>query len=345
MSLHHTRYIASSQSLAIAESVKREKEFFRTITLLDTAVASTNLGDQIIMEAVRAELADVLSGQMVFTVVSHEWMGAQSRKLIRHSDWTISGGTNLLSSRMWFRPIWKVTPIDGFFHLNVILMGAGWYQYQHAPDPYSRWLLKNLLSRDCLHSVRDSYALKRLASIGITNTVNTGCPTIWKLTLEHCGNLPKKKAPDCVTALNSYNGLKNPAADRRLLQILQQRYNRIYMWVQTHTDCEYARSLDANVTFLSPSVTALDAILTSELSIDYVGNRLHAGIRALQKGRRAVILEIDNRAREMGHDFGLPTVERTNLGRLEQMIEEPFETSIRPPSKEIALWKSQFRQP
>jgi polysaccharide pyruvyl transferase WcaK-like protein len=319
---------------------------FRTFTLLDTAVASTNLGDHIIMEAVRRELADILSDQLVFTVVSHEWMGAQSRRLIRRSDWVISGGTNLLSSRMWFRPNWKVTPIDALSHLNVVLMGAGWYQYQHAPDPYSRWLLRRVLSRHQLHSVRESYAVKRLASIGITNAVNTGCPSIWELTPQHCARLPHQKAADSVvTAVNSYPKLKNPAADRRMLEILRRHYRTVDLWIQTDTDYDYARSLDANLRFINPSVAALDAVLAGNLNLDYVGNRLHAGIRALQKGHRAIIVEIDNRAREMGRDFGVPTVERTDFDRLERMIREPLEISVRLPLNDIALWKNQFRRP
>lgn len=319
---------------------------FRTITLLDTAIASTNLGDHIIMEAVRRELADVLSDQLVFTVVSHEWMGAESRRLIRRSDWVISGGTNLLSSRMWFRPIWKLTPVDALSDLNVVLMGAGWYQYQHAPDPYSRWLLRRVLSRRCLHSVRESYALKRLASIGITNAVNTGCPSIWELTPEHCARLPRQKAAESVlTAVNSYPRLKDPAADRRLLELLRRHYRTIHLWIQTDTDYEYARSLDGNLRFINPSVAALDAVLAREPDLDYVGNRLHAGIRALQKGHRAIIVEIDNRAREMGRDFGIPTVQRTDFDRLEHMIQGPLEISVRPPQNDIALWKRQFRSP
>jgi polysaccharide pyruvyl transferase WcaK-like protein len=330
----------------MASSTGPERAPFRTIALLDTAIASTNLGDDIIMEAVRRELTDLLTDQMVYTVVSHEWMGAQSRRLIRRSDWAIAGGTNLLSSRMWFRPNWKVTPLDALARLNVVLMGAGWYQYQHAPDPYSRWLLRSVLSRTHLHSVRESYAVKRLASIGITNVVNTGCPSIWRLTPEHCKRLPRQKGADSVlTAVNSYKNLKNPGADRRMLQILRRHYRTVYLWIQTETDYEYARSLEADLHFVKPSVAALDRVLTSDLKIDYVGNRLHAGIRALQKGRRAIIVEIDNRAREMGRDFGIPTVERTDFERLEHMITEPLEISVRPPQEDIAVWKSQFHPP
>ena len=72
------------------------------------------------------------------------------------------------------------------------------------------------------------------------------------------------------------------------------------------------------------------------------GNRLHAGLRALQHGRRTIIVEIDNRAREMGADFGLPTVGRTDFQRLEQMILAPLELAVKTPHAAIDRWKAQF---
>ena len=222
-------------------------------------------------------------------------------------------------------------------------MGVGWYQYQRKPDPYSKWLIRRLLSPTALHSVRESFALEMLASVGITRAVNTGCPSIWSLSPEYCAGLPKQKARAVVTALNSYPKLNDPEADRKMIETLRRHYDEIYLWVQTFTDYDYAMSLDSGIKFVAPSVEALDAILGSQLDLDYVGVRLHAGIRALQKGRRSIILEIDNRAREMGRDFGLPTVPRTDYERLEAMIAGPFEITVSPPRKEIDLWKDQFR--
>ena len=315
----------------------------RTVVMLDTAAASTNLGDHIIMEAVRRETAELFADCMVFNVASHEWMGPHSRALVRRAEWAISGGTSLLTSRMWFRSSWRITPIDALARLNVVLLGAGWHQYQHAPDPYSRWMLKRLLSRDRLHSVRDGYTERMLASIGITNVLNTGCPTIWSLTAEHCARVPRRKAEAVVTTVNSYAGLQNRDADRRLLELLKRRYRTVYLWIQTHTDYEYARSLVDDLVYVNPSVRALDGILTSDLDLDYVGNRLHAGIRALQHGRRTIIVEIDNRAHEMGGDFGLPTVGRTDFERLETMLSAPLEICVRTADAAIARWKGQFR--
>lgn len=95
--------------------------------------------------------------------------------------------------------------------------------------------------------------------------------------------------------------------------------------------------------YVNPSVAALDAVLTSDLDVDYVGNRLHAGVRALQRGRRTIIVEIDNRAHEMGGDFGLATVGRTDFARLEHMITAPLEIAVGTADTAIDRWKSQFR--
>ena len=314
----------------------------RQITILDTATASTNLGDQIIMDAVRRQTAALFPDDFAFSVASHDYMGAKSRGLVQRSDFAIASGTNLLSSRMWFRAPWKLRPRDGLGINNVILMGCGWYQYQRATDPYSRWLLRAVLSSHHQHAVRDSYSLTNLAKLGIRNVVNTSCPTLWDLSPQYCATLPKLKAREVVTTVNTY--IPDPAADRRMLEILAQHYERVHIWIQTAGDWDYARGLAPTLERLSPTLAAFDTLLETHPSLDYVGNRLHGGIRALQKGRRAIIIEIDNRAAEMGRDFGLPTVARTDFARLEAMITEPMQIAVTPPVDRITAWKGQFAQ-
>ena len=92
------------------EGLSSRAHCMHRVTLLDTAAASTNLGDSIIMEAVRHEIDGLFPDSAVFEVTSHEWMGPHSRRLIRQADWAIAGGTSLLSSRMWFRSNWRVKP-------------------------------------------------------------------------------------------------------------------------------------------------------------------------------------------------------------------------------------------
>ncbi len=315
----------------------------RRITLLDTATASTNLGDQIIMEAVRREIDVLCADAYQYSIVSHEWMGRRSRSLLARADLAIVGGSNLLTSRMWFNPLWKVSPLQAFRRGETVLMGVGWYQDQSPADFYSRWMLRRILSRKLLHSVRDSQAERMLTAAGVPNVLNTGCPTVWTLSPEHCAALPRRKAASVVTTLNTY--IRHPEADRLLLRTLKQHYARVFFWTQTWEDHGYARQLDPDMVFIEPSLASFDRLLRDEPDLDYVGNRLHAGIRALQKGHRAVIVEIDNRARAMSSDLGLPTVARTDADRLTWLITEPFETRFTLPTDRIERWRAQLRPP
>jgi polysaccharide pyruvyl transferase WcaK-like protein len=308
------------------------------VTVLDSAIASTNLGDQIIMQAVRAEVSRRLPDSFVYAVASHEWMGAKSRRLLERSDLVLTGGTSLLSSRMWWRPVWKLSPVDALRGLDVTLFGAGWYQYQGHPDTYTRWLYRKVLSGRRLHSVRDEYTRSKLASLGFERVLNTGCPTLWPLTPEHCSGIPRTRAERVVTALNTY--IPDRDRDARLLETLRRCYGRVHLWIQSEQDEVYARALDSSLELLAPSLDAYDALLASDEPIDYVGNRLHAGIRALQRRRRALIVSIDNRAYEMGADFDLPVVPRSDFDALEARIRGCWDTRIRLPTAAIDRWRT-----
>lgn len=314
---------------------------FRTITLLDTSVSSTNVGDEIIMEAVRNQLRSALANDYVNRVASHEKMSAKSRSMIAKSDYVIAGGSNLLSSHAGLRSVWKLSPIDASLGPKFVMMGVGWYHDQGAPDLYTAWLFRAMFSRDRLHSVRDSYSKKKLEDLGFTNVLNTGCPTLWELPDDVNERTPRRKAKNVVTTLNTY--MKDRDADTELLRLLQGEYEQIFAWVQSYADQDYLRSLFPAVKLIAPNLSAYDGLLTSELDLDYVGNRLHAGIRALQKRRRAIIIEIDNRAREMGRDFHLPTVARDDFAALQSMIATPRPMHISLPTEDISRWLGQWK--
>ena len=316
-------------------------ERFRTITLLDTSVSSTNVGDEIIMEAVRNQLRPVLANDYVNRVASHETMSAKSRRMIAKSDCVIAGGSNLLSSHAGFRSVWKLSPLDAGLGPKFVMMGVGWYHDQGAPDPYAAWLFRSMFSRDRLHSVRDGYSKKKLEGLGFTNVLNTGCPTLWELPDDINERTPAAKARNVVTTLNTY--MKDRDADTALLTLLQAKYEQVFAWVQTYADQDYLKSLFPSIKLIAPNLPAYDAVLTGDLDLDYVGNRLHAGIRALQKGRRTIIIEIDNRAREMGRDFNLPTVARDDFDSLQSMIDTARPMRIALPAAEIARWLDQWR--
>jgi hypothetical protein len=93
-------------------------------------------------------------------------------------------------------------------------------------------------------------------------------------------------------------------------------------------------------TLLSPGVQALDAELAE--GADYIGTRLHAGIRALQVGARSTIVVIDNRAAEIGRETGIPTVSRSLLDSDEALFGTRT-VEVTMPHEEIDLWVSETR--
>ena len=92
---------------------------------------------------------------------------------------------------------------------------------------------------------------------------------------------------------------------------------------------------------LSPSIEAFDKILLNP-SIDYVGTRLHAGVRALQCNVRTLILAVDNRALEIGNDVNLNVIKRENVENTLEFINNEYKTDIKLPLENIERWKKSF---
>ena len=68
------------------------------------------------------------------------------------------------------------------------------------------------------------------------------------------------------------------------------------------------------------------------------------GVRVLQRGRRALILEVDNRAKEIAADTGLPTAQRGEEELIADWIANPKPVSIQMPWEAIEAWRGQFAQ-
>ena len=75
---------------------------------------------------------------------------------------------------------------------------------------------------------------------------------------------------------------------------------------------------------------------------DFVGTRLHGGMRALQKKRRAIIIGIDNRAIELNRDFNIPVLNQEKIAGLPELIESEFETKVHLNTENIRKFLSQF---
>lgn len=313
-----------------------------SIFLHDTAVQSKNLGDEIIMDCIRKELREIFKEQFFVYGPTHDYLGAEGYKNVKESPFSIVCGTNLLSGNMNSYNQWKINMFSVGKITEAILMGVGWWQYQKGINQYTKFLLKKVLSSSFVHSVRDEYTKKKLQSIGVNNVLNTGCPTMWRLDQKHCARIPKKKGDAAIITLTDYK--PSPKYDGALVDIVTQNYGKIYAWMQGNGDYKHVKSIAGNkVEYLDPCLESLDGILgDGSISLDYVGTRLHAGIRAMQHHRRTIIVAVDNRATEMGKDFHLPVIDRLDINGLDKMVNKEFRIELTLPEESISEWKGQF---
>lgn len=313
----------------------------KKIAILDTWVNDTNLGNKIIMESVYKHLRQMFPGDFFYQVPALEYIQA-GRKIVESADYIFLAGTNLLSSDMRKTSEWRLRISDLLWMKNVILMGVGWWQYQKQnPNLYTNIALRKLLSKKHCHSVRDSYTVKKLSLFGI-RIINTGCPTLWGLNDDHITQITPTKNHSVLLTFTEYN--KHPNYDRILFEILKNNYEVLYFWPQMYGDYQYAKEIcDKNLIFIDPSVEALDDLLRKK-DVDYIGTRLHAGIRALQNKCRTIIIAIDNRSIEMGMDFNLPIIHREEIQiKLPEKINSYWMTEMRINQQAILKWKGQFQ--
>lgn len=314
----------------------------KKIVLYNPAISSLNMGDHIIFDGANNQLEDLLNQAFVVEISTH----LPVSRYLRHTkdfDYKFVCGSNLLRGKMnrLFRQ-WDINIFNASQVGPCILVGAGWWQYGDEPNLYTKKLYKKVLSSNYYHSVRDSYTEKQLNKMGFNNVINTACPTMWSLTKEHCKDIPKEKAKEVVCTITDYN--QDIERDSKLFQILCDNYENVYLWIQGTKDYEYFQKLNIKnqkVQIISPNMKSYDSVL--EKDIDYVGTRLHAGVRALQKKKRTIIIGIDNRAIEKQKDFNLTCINRDEIEALEEKINSIFSTEINIPIDNINKWKSQFK--
>lgn len=322
----------------------------KLITIWDTSVGTLNVGDEIINEAVKRELGEIYKdGHQFVTVPTHDVVGRRGRLMMKRSEAIFVAGTNILSSKYKLFRIngWNLKLRDAFFVKGAVLLGAGWQNYQGHPSLLNSFFYKRILNKAILHSVRDNYTKEKLESIGIKNVVNTGCPTLWKLTPEHCQKIPHQKGKKVITTISDYStNVSARKADEEMLQTLNENYEEVFVWLQGAYDEDYFDSFDPELTKKIIKIPGLlqryDQFLEENEDTDFIGTRLHAGIRAMQKFRRSIIIGIDNRAIEMKKDYGLPVLERENIDLLDKYINSNFETKIGLNFELIQSWKDQF---
>lgn len=315
----------------------------KTISLLDTSINNYNLGNLIIMDSINLIINDLFSDDFIFKMQASEPFGKTSIQNFKKSDYIFFGGTNALTSNI------NKEKYIGFSILNLIhfnrllLLGVGWWQYQDKPNYFTKIFLKRALDSSLLHSVRDSYTQNMLSSIGIDNVLNTSCPSTWKLTPKHCSMIPLSKSNSVLFTITDYN--KNYNHDAAFIKLLQSSYSKLFFWPQGEGDLKYFNDLDisnkSDVNIIPPNLKSLDEVLVNN-ELDYIGTRLHAGIRTLQFKKRSLILSIDNRSIEIAKDINLHLSQREDLKKIEFFIKNNIDTLIKIPNSEIQRWKNQF---
>lgn len=323
-----------------SDSTAPERLDYKQIVLFDTSVSSKNIGDQIIMESIRPLLRMIFPKCIFVNVPTHEYTGTEALKLMEQAEHSFVCGTNLLASHVNDYKQWKLQGTDAFLLRNLTLLGVGWWQYQDEPNAYTQFLYKRILSDAAMHSVRDGYTKKQLAAAGVTNVFNTSCPTTWRLTPRHLARIPGEPSDTVVFTFTDY--AKNPGADQAIVEALSKKYKNVYCWLQGANDYAYAKTLPVDsIKFIAPTLEAYTEFLET-YECDYIGTRLHGGIRALQAGRRALILAVDNRATEISEDIGLPVIQRNNVSALRRALESGWKIDIHVPYADIDAWVKQF---
>ena len=315
----------------------------RHVHLLDTSVASDNLGDEIIVSEARRYVFEVFGDAYISTSSSHDGMGYYGRQLAQSADIVLLLGTNGLTAKYQRRGhfVWQVGRADiRALEGKVVLFGVGASKDFDAVQPRQARLLKRLLSSQHVHSVRDETGLRLLQEIGIKGA-NTSCPTLWRYRTEN-PDVPETKAPAACFTLTKH---KASPHDLPFIEGLRACYDKLYFWPQQARDLGYLESLTdtKGIQIVPPNLQAYDTLLANT-DIDVVGTRLHGGIRGLMHGRRTLVTQIDNRARDIGQETGLPTHDRAETGpALTDAINGRFQTRLTLPSTEIDRFLNQFR--
>jgi polysaccharide pyruvyl transferase WcaK-like protein len=306
---------------------------------------SLNVGDEIINRSIYNELSAIFNDKQFIRASTHDGTSSIGIHYFNEASERILCGSNIMSGRMLISGQWNIGPIDIIRMKKLTTLGVGWVDYESKISPYSNWAYNYLLDESRLHSVRDEYTKNKFLDMGIKNVLNTSCATMWKLTPEHCDKIKHSKSDKVVFTITDYR--KDALNDSHMIKILCNNYKKVYLWLQGRGDFEYFNSLNIDknrIEILPPQLDVFDSLL-NEGNIDFIGTRLHAGIRSLQFFNRTIIIGIDNRAKEKQKDFNINMIEREKVSvELEKMINSTFKTEVVIPLNAINEWKMQFKE-
>ncbi|ENP8354936.1 polysaccharide pyruvyl transferase family protein [Vibrio sp. B513a] len=336
---------AISYRLGLNKFFGKFEKYENTICHFDTSITSLNVGDEIINDSGSKQIKTFFSDKQILKAATHDKISSRGIHRANLCECRLVCGSNILTNNLLGNDNWNISPLEILRLNKLILMGVGWNKYNEKVGLATKVLYRMLLSKEGFHSVRDEYTKEKLAEIGINNVINTGCPTMWGLTPEHCNNVPVSKARSVVFTLTDYG--PSIERDKELIKVLTDNYEKLYFWPQGNRDMKYLHSLGIkcdDIVIIPPQLSAFDNFL-SKNDVDFIGTRLHGGIRALQHKRRTLIVAIDNRAIEKGKDFNLPVIHRDDVAnKLQTLIDGEIVTKIKLKTDNIEKWKGQFHE-
>lgn len=289
------------------------------IHLLDTAISSDNIGDEIIVDHLTDQLYRYFPDAYFTSSSSHDGLGVFGRKLAHAADLVFLLGTNALHPEYrWFGGgLWPLKSADiAVLENKVVLFGVGAIKDFETVQPRQRRLLQRVLKTDAVHFVRDDTALKLVKQCGL-QVKNGSCPTLWSLNKPL--SFPTRNIDRAVFSLTYYRA---QSSDADFVAMMQERYSDLHFWAQQIEDIEYLQQFPGtrDIPIVAPNLRAYDAILQAE-DCDVIGSRLHGGIRALHHGRRSVVIAVDNRARDIGRETSLPVIAQADVvSKLDDML-------------------------
>lgn len=325
----------------------------KSAIVFDTAIGTSNLGDEIILHCLEEQLSFFLDNCFIMRFGTHVknlpkaryFFGSQKLQFAYEADFKLIMGTNLLSRDIkQTQGQWPIGKLDCWLYDICIMAGVGTTLSEGTITNYSKKVYQQILRQDFYHSVRDEESKRMLEEIGF-KAVNTGCPTLWKMTPDFCKQIPVHKSNRVIFSLSGYKVQQNRERDLDLIRILRENYDELIFWAQTSRDEPYLDTFE-NVSDI-PRIHSLKKYedILSTGNIDYVGTRLHGGVYAMQHKVRSIIISIDHRARGFHETNNLCICERNDIpDKLADMINGEVITDIRLRQEDIDLWKAQFNK-
>lgn len=285
-------------------------------TIINTGLASDNLGDKIIVELLKKNFPELFNNNSgYFEVGSHDGNGKISKNFLSLSKFCFVTGGNSI-------PIKKIFPLGNILNIKtkfnnllknkLIFIGSGTENYERnlLYSKTAELYLKKVLNTDFMSSTRDIYSKEFLNKLGFKNIIYTGCPTTWGLK----PIIDNNKIHSCIFTITSHK--KNIIKDKLLLNYCLSKFKKVFCWPQQTGDIQYFKNISGdnkNVQIVGYSLEALNKIILEENISHSLGTRLHGNLFCLNHNIFPIIISIDNRAAQLCKDINLPFLERDKL--------------------------------